>query len=345
VKEQPSAFEAETRVMKFSTIAIVGALCGIATANSLHAQPALDRVEQLLRDQVDAVRKPPLAPAPPQTRSPEPGYLGLIADDEQAAGRGVRIVDVVPTGPAAKAGLQTGDLITSMSGLPVRVMDDVARAMQGKTEGAKLAITVRRAGTQTQHEVILGRRPPAPLAEPAPRERAGPNAPAQNGPAGAQGPRLGVRTVKVTDEARRQNNMSDTGGAQVVSLTAGSPADLAGIRKGAVIVAFDGKPINSPDELAAAVREAPAGEVELTYLAAGQTIRKRLTLAVDPAPSDGPELEPHERPIAIPPKVRPVEGPALATPLDARAAAMEARIRELEQRIEKLEAALANQPR
>jgi membrane-associated protease RseP (regulator of RpoE activity) len=152
-----------------------------------------------------------------------------------------------------------------------------------------------------------------------------------------------VRTVRVSDEARRQNNMSDTNGAQVVSLTEGSPADRVGIRKGAVIVAFDGKPINTPDELAAAVREAPAREVELTYLAGGRTIRKRVALAADPAPSSGPKLEPHERPIENPPKIRPTEGPALATPLDARAAAMEARIRELEQRIEKLEAALARQ--
>jgi S1-C subfamily serine protease len=329
--------------MKFTTIAIVGALCGTAIANSLHAQPALDRVEQLLRDQVDAVRKPPLAPVPPQARPPEPGYLGLIADDEQAAGRGVRIVDVVPTGPAAKAGLQTGDLITSMGGLPIRVMDDVAAAMQGKSEGAKLTVTVRRAGGETQHEVMLGRRPAAPFAGLAPSERTAPNAPAQNGPVGAQGPRLGVRTVRVRDEARRQNNMSDASGAQVVSLTEGSPADRAGIRKGAVIVAFDGKPINTPDELAAAVREAPAREVELTYLAGGQTIRKRVTLAADPAPSDGPKLEPQERPIENPPKIRAAEGPAPATPFDARTAAMEARIRELEQRIEKLEAALARQ--
>jgi S1-C subfamily serine protease len=239
--------------------------------------------------------------------------------------------------------LQTGDLITSMGGLPVRVMDDVARAMQGKSEGAKLAVTVSRAGEETQYEVTLGRRPPAPPMGLAPRERAAPNAPAHSGPARAQGPRLGVRTVKVNDEARRQNNMSDTGGALVVSLTEGSPADRAGIRKGAVIVAFDGQPINTPDELAAAVREAGAGEVELTYLAGGQTIRKRMTLAADPAPSDGPELEPPERPIEKAPERRAAEGPALAAPLDARAAAMEARIRELEQRIEKLEAALARQ--
>ena len=41
--------------------------------------------------------------------SAEAGYLGMVADDRQDAGKGVRLVEVDDDSPAAHAGLQRDD--------------------------------------------------------------------------------------------------------------------------------------------------------------------------------------------------------------------------------------------
>ena len=46
-------------------------------------------------------------------------------------------------------------------------------------------------------------------------------------------------------------------GARVVNVIAGSPAEKAGIREGDVITKFNGRAIESSDELSVAVRRAP----------------------------------------------------------------------------------------
>ena len=60
------------------------------------AQPTVDRLEQQLREP-DGITAPDRGPA-------EPGYLGVVADDQREQGRGVRILEVVADGPAAEAG-------------------------------------------------------------------------------------------------------------------------------------------------------------------------------------------------------------------------------------------------
>ncbi len=339
--------------MKYASIALAGALWGSLFSNTVFAQPILNRVEQFLRDQIGNVRNPAGAQT---SRSAEPGYLGLTADDRQDNGRALRIAEVAPGGPAAKAGLQNGDLIVSIGGQPIRSMDDMGRAVQGQPEGTKLIIVVKRGGIDRQQEVTLGRRPPAQPTGPISEELPEPKAPlggtsvngapvrgaAANGaPSPAQGPRLGVRTLNVTDEVRQKNNLPDGNGAVVVGVTEGSPAAQAGIPMGAVIVAFNDKPVNTPQDLAAAVRDAGIRVVEVAYVHEGQAARKNVSLAGPLAPSVGPKLEVRARPIENPPKPQPTEGPALTESTDARTAALEARIRELEERIAKLEAARA----
>src|SRR5260221_7487481 len=119
-------------------------------AGSLFAQPILNRVEQLLRDELGAVRNRAVA---------EPGYLGVVVDDKNEAGRGVRVLDLTPSSPAAKGGLQTGDLITNINGQPIRGMDEIARIVERSPVGAKLNITLNREGTELQQQVVLGRSP------------------------------------------------------------------------------------------------------------------------------------------------------------------------------------------
>ncbi len=302
----------------------------LLAAKAAHAQQkVLDRVEQLLRRQLDAPGTAAPAAAP---QGAESGYLGMTADDRQDAGKGVRILSVTAGGPAAAAGLEKGDLITSINGQNVRAMNDMVRALNGLGSGSNVTFTVERSGAESRHEVTLGRRPNGRPVE---------DLPAPPGPsdAVAAGPKIGVRTVDVTPEAQQRNNLPDTAGALVNSVTPGSSAQRAGISLGAVITALDGQKINSPSELAAAVRGVTRGEVDVTFVLEGQESTKSLALTAPAADTPPAPARRARAPIASESRRRPAPTIAPSEAVDPRMAALEARIRELEQRVESLEAA------
>ncbi len=71
---------------------------------------------------------------------------------------------------------------------------------------------------------------------------------------------LGVDIETLTSQLRTAYNFVPTEGAVVTQVTAGSPADLAGIQQGDVIVSFDGKPVTSADQLATAIQADHPGQ-------------------------------------------------------------------------------------
>ncbi|HEY5985329.1 MAG TPA: trypsin-like peptidase domain-containing protein [Streptosporangiaceae bacterium] len=82
-------------------------------------------------------------------------YLGLVsmpaplpAAQRERWGRssGLRVVEVVPGGPAARAGLRAGDLLLTAAGQPVTKAQDLQRLMFDEAIGRPLAITVMRNG-------------------------------------------------------------------------------------------------------------------------------------------------------------------------------------------------------
>jgi putative serine protease PepD len=73
-------------------------------------------------------------------------------------------------------------------------------------------------------------------------------------------------------------------GAQVASVSGGSPAAKAGLRAGDVITAFDGDSVESPDALTAAVSaKSPGDEVTVTYTRDGDSRTAQVTLGTRPS--------------------------------------------------------------
>jgi S1-C subfamily serine protease len=82
-------------------------------------------------------------------------YLGIVSvpaplpawlAERTGRRQGLRVAEVVAGGPAARAGLRTGDLLLSAGGQPVRAAQDLQRLMFGDAIGKPLAITVMRNG-------------------------------------------------------------------------------------------------------------------------------------------------------------------------------------------------------
>ena len=86
-------------------------------------------------------------------------YMGIRIED---ATGGAKITQAVKGGPAAKAGLQAGDVITSFDGTPITSADDITAAVSGAKSGEKVQVTVKRDGATKHVSVTLGVQPSSP---------------------------------------------------------------------------------------------------------------------------------------------------------------------------------------
>jgi serine protease Do len=71
---------------------------------------------------------------------------------------------------------------------------------------------------------------------------------------------LGVGIQEITPELKEKFNLKDNKGALVADVTADSPADKAGIKRGDAIVAFDGKEVNEFKDLPLIVSKTPVNK-------------------------------------------------------------------------------------
>jgi S1-C subfamily serine protease len=92
------------------------------------------------------------------------GYLGaglqpvrLGGSDEGA--RGVLVISIDPDGPAARAGLLVGDVITHWNGAPASRVRAIMRLLGTDSAGTKAELTLLRAGSPASLSVTLGERP------------------------------------------------------------------------------------------------------------------------------------------------------------------------------------------
>jgi S1-C subfamily serine protease len=82
------------------------------------------------------------------------GLEPLPAGDGTSQLRGVRVVSVAAGGPAAQAGLRTGDVITAAAGQPIQAANQLVTAVERTGVGRPLALTVNRAGAVLQLQVV-----------------------------------------------------------------------------------------------------------------------------------------------------------------------------------------------
>jgi S1-C subfamily serine protease len=94
----------------------------------------------------------------------ERAYLGVTTatvtpELNLRAERGAFVQDLVPDGPAAKAGIEPSDIIVRIGGRPVRSSEDVGAAVETRKPGDTVAVEVIRGGRREAIEAELEQRP------------------------------------------------------------------------------------------------------------------------------------------------------------------------------------------
>lgn len=99
------------------------------------------------------------------------GYLGLVAKPVPRAlaraaalspGEGALVVEVVPGGPAAAAGIHDGDLVVSLDGQKVVDPEWLAAHVTARRPGSVLTVEVVRQRVHLTFRVLLGAPRPGP---------------------------------------------------------------------------------------------------------------------------------------------------------------------------------------
>jgi putative serine protease PepD len=85
-------------------------------------------------------------------------YLGVSLGDA-VSDAGATVGGVTADGPAARAGLREGDVVTAVDGEAVEGSEDVTSAVDAQAPGDTVQLTVRRDGETRQVTVELGTRP------------------------------------------------------------------------------------------------------------------------------------------------------------------------------------------
>ena len=95
---------------------------------------------------------------------------------------------------------------------------------------------------------------------------------------------LGVSIQKITPELAKQFNLKDEVGALVGDVVENSPSEKAGLKRGDVIIEYDGKKIDEPSNLRNMIANtSPGEEHQMTVLRDNKTLTLKVTVGELPA--------------------------------------------------------------
>lgn len=205
-----------------------GELMGINTAILSHGSGGNQGIgfaipSNLVRQVMDSILK---------TGKVTRAYIGIVPQNVTPAmarafnvkeNRGALVGDVTPNGPAARAGLQKGDIITEVNGTPIEDSNQLRNKISMMPVNSVAKLKVLRNGTLKSLEVTLGTLPA--------REERSSNANAPDGNS-LEGIRVEALTAGV---ARELGLPPTTSGVVVADLDPDSPAADSGLRPGDVI--------------------------------------------------------------------------------------------------------------
>ncbi|HEX5050794.1 MAG TPA: PDZ domain-containing protein [Planctomycetota bacterium] len=273
---------------------------------------------------------------------PADGWLGVFLDGERDE---AVVTEVIPDSPAAKAGLQVGDVFLAVGDKETATRDAFVAAIQAGQAGDRVSIKLRRDGKERTVVVKLGKRPETVgVAEPAAPEHAErggkPAAPAaEAAPAAPSQPKrayLGL-SVRETDD-----------GVVVDRVLPDGPAKALHASEGTVITSLGDHQVKTLDDLDRFLQGAKPGRKVAVGLRDAEGVRS-VTVMLGERPAAGPRDEVEVAPLAAAkveprrlrareaaPAERKPEPAAQEVDLEAELAALRAELADLRRQLEEL---------
>ncbi|MDE1991898.1 MAG: DegQ family serine endoprotease [Rhizobiaceae bacterium] len=176
-------------------------------------------------------------------------FDAVTSDVAEALGlklvRGALVTKVVDGGPAAKAGLKPGEVVTAVNGIPVEHPDALGYRLTTAGLGSTVTLSVTTNGVEHEDKLLLAAAP-----ETTPRDEV--LIQGNNPFAGATVANLSPR---VADELRLS---TDTPGVVIENLKSDSPAERLGFAPKDIVISVNGVQITSTQTLQQAVAGSPS---------------------------------------------------------------------------------------
>jgi serine protease Do len=165
---------------------------------------------------------------------------------------GVLVQEIQPGGPADKAGLKAGDIITQIDGRTVKDGDDLVNEIASRRPGSTVRLGYIRDGKQGDTTVTIGDRDKV-FADLGIQQST--ESPEEKGDIGEE--KLGMAVREVSPQTATKLHI---GGVVIQSVRTGSFADLQGLQPGLVIIRINKQPTATKDQFDAVVGKLKTGD-------------------------------------------------------------------------------------
>jgi len=172
---------------------------------------------------------------------------------------GAMVSSVTPDGPAAKAGIEAGDVVLSFNAHDIDHMKKLPRLVAETEVGKQAPVIVFHKGTTKTLNVTLGQLETAEASgvlNDGDDDKDGPDTKKPAVPKGVALPGLGIDLAAITDKARQTYDLGKIQGVLISKVQPDSPAQEKGLTEGDVIVTVDQQDVATPQDVISKVEAA-----------------------------------------------------------------------------------------
>ncbi|MGQ9503278.1 MAG: trypsin-like peptidase domain-containing protein [Thermogutta sp.] len=214
------------------------------------------------------------------------GYLGIAIQPVEGAlaeqlgvkpNEGVLVAEVYPNTPGAEAGIQSGDVILSFDGKKVSSPNELQSYVEESTIDKAHDVEILRDGKRMTLKVTVREQPSEYGMERAPRRF---RTPGREAPETESFAKLGIQVETLTSDVARQLGVDVKEGVVITQVEPNSPAALAGLTEGAIIVEANRQKVSSVRELSQALAAKPLSQGVLLRVITPEGLSRYIAIRV-----------------------------------------------------------------